>query len=122
MVSIRLQPVKSACSTNYDKECRDKKRSADKIVLIEGLNEDKILKYYNRHKDDMYHPFNNNCCTFIANVFRESLDCTPKFCDFCSLRYFSSSSFSFAEDAEIVKRRSKDFLLFLRNKKLKTLI
>ena len=119
---IRLQPVKSAGSTNYEKECRDKKRSADKIVLIEGLNEGRILKYYNRHRDDMYHPLNNNCCTFIANILRESLDCTLNFCDFCSLRYFSASASLFTEETEIMRRRVKKFLLYLRNKKLRSLI
>jgi hypothetical protein len=117
---IKIRPVKRADSTNYVDECNEKKRSADKVVLIEGLNEEKILEYYSKQKDSTYHPFSNNCCTYIANILRESLNCTPQLCNFCSLRYLSYPGSLFITDSRILKKRIKIFLSLVK-KRLKSL-
>lgn len=90
--------VSSADSTNYtyEKEVYDRGR-VPKHLKIRGINEDKMLDYYNYLKTSKYHPLTNNCCTFIANIIRNSLDCSNKYinlCSFCSKTYIYEPFYS----------------------------
>lgn len=85
---------------SYELECKararegEEKRKADNCIKIEGLNEDKMLDYYNSLKTPTYHPLTNNCSTFIADIIRKSLNCSSEyseFCSFCSKRYTPES-------------------------------
>lgn len=87
---VKFKEVKSADSENdtYEKECKLKERKADQCIPMDWLNGDKMLKYYKSlsSSDRMYHPVNNNCCTFIVNIIKSSLNCDSthpcKFCNF----------------------------------------
>ncbi|MEA5551653.1 hypothetical protein VB713_11795 [Anabaena cylindrica UHCC 0172] len=85
---INFEPVECADSKNYsyEEECQNKERNADNIISVDGLNEEKMLKYYLTIKESKYHPFKMNCSTFIADIIRSSLDCSSKLCSFCLLR------------------------------------
>lgn len=88
---VNLEAVESADSTNYsyESECKLKKRKADEVISIDGLDEKVMLQYYLKNKRVKYHAFSMNCSTFIANIIRSSLGCSGKLCSFCSFRYNS---------------------------------
>ena len=70
-----MKPVREADSTNYnyEKECTAKSRNADITAKIEGLNEDKMLEYYEK-RNKTYHPLTQNCSEIVAKMIISSLD------------------------------------------------
>jgi hypothetical protein len=86
---VNIEPVPSADSRNfsYSKEARVKGRLADRTIEIYGLDEDRMLTYYETVRGSEYHAIKNNCSTLIANVIRSSLNCSQELCSFCLRKY-----------------------------------
>jgi hypothetical protein len=74
-IYLLTQPVDSAYkyNINYQEECKSKKRKADRIYKIDGLNKEKILCFYEKNKHK-YHPLNKNCSGIVAFMILFSLE------------------------------------------------
>lgn len=85
-------------SLTYEEECKMPNRGeATRIYIINSLNEEKIIAYYNAHKSfKSYHFARNNCCTVVFNLLKHGMKCPEKegSCLDCSPKHYSFRSYS----------------------------
>ncbi|MEB3340478.1 hypothetical protein [Okeania sp.] len=82
----RPQPI------SFQKHCDRRDSKAHKKVVLYGLNESRIRKFYQKYlnndlsdKITKYHFIKNNCCTVIVYLICQGLNCSEKIIRFVHL-------------------------------------
>ncbi len=94
---------------SFEKDCDDRDSKPNKKIVIHGLNESRIRKFYQKYLNNdlseektKYHFLKNNCCTVVAYFICKGLDSSQKNSKFCSPSTYQTDSF-FAYDSNIEK-------------------
>ncbi|MEB3340477.1 hypothetical protein [Okeania sp.] len=94
---------------SFQKDCDRRDSKPHKKVVLYGLNESRIRKFYQKYlnndlsdKITKYHFIKNNCCTVVAYFICKGLNCSEKNSKFCSPSRYQNDSF-FIDNSNIEK-------------------
>ncbi|MGD1806949.1 hypothetical protein ACP6PL_16140 [Dapis sp. BLCC M126] len=102
--------IPRAKSISFKKDCDRRDGKPHKKIVIHGLNESRIRKFYQKYlkndlseKNTKYHFLKNNCCTVVAYFICKGLECSEKNSKLCSPSSYQNDS-SFAHDSSNIEK------------------